>query len=219
MLSFLFDKIFTILPRLACISWTQAVLVTQPPTFYVPCWVLTPFYKFENSWVITFFPLFCLCSSRILTVWYPAYYHLLLHWGSVYAFPLCCWLTVMSIVSLFFTLNSLLIQIHLKLIYSSWNFFINFIGTKNTPEKAKSMKNGNRWRRNPIQRHRKSFQQNPNKTFPNIKKEVSNKGTRRIQKTKWAGVENKVTSAHNNWNTKCREQRKNIKSYKGKMIK
>ena len=63
-------------------------------------------------------------------------------------------------------------------------------------------------RRNPDQRHRKCFQQNPVENPPNLKKEIPNK----VQEahTKQTGLENKVPLVHNNQNRKHTEQRKKI---------
>jgi hypothetical protein len=52
--------------------------------------------------------------------------------------------------------------------------------------------------------------------LPNLKKGDAHEHTRSLQNSKYFGQEKKFLPSHNNQNTKCRKQRKNIKGSKGK---
>ena len=87
-------------------------------------------------------------------------------------------------------------------------------------EKTKPKNNRNRRKRLAVQWHRKYF---IDTSFPSIMKEMSISTYGALQNTKQIGSEKKIFLAHDSQNTKCIEQRKNIKipqiTFKGRPIR
>ena len=81
--------------------------------------------------------------------------------------------------------------------------------------KPKNNRNRGEWR-SLAQGIRNSFEQNIRRKLPQLKEKDTHTCTRSLQNTNQIGPEKKFLPSHNNQNTKCTEQRKNIKSCKGK---